>query len=126
MDARIVTGIREIPAGAWDNCAGLENPFVSHAFLGALEASGSATAETGWLPRHLFLEDGDGVLVGAAPLYLKTHSWGEYVFDQSWAEAYEQAGGRYYPKLLGAVPFTPVTGPRLLLRPAPAHKRATS
>src|SRR5260221_7960627 len=112
---RVVDPIPEIPAAAWDACAGPDNPFLSHAFLDALEESGSATAATGWLPQHLALEDEGGRLLGAAPLYLKGHSYGEYVFDHGWADAYERAGGRYYPKLQCAVPFTPVTGPRLLI-----------
>ena len=95
------------------------NPFVSHEFLSSLEASGSVGGRTGWLPRHLLAEDADGVLFGAAPCYAKTHSQGEYVFDHGWAEAFERAGGDYYPKLQVAVPFTPVTGPRLLARPGP-------
>ncbi|MGK9166831.1 GNAT family N-acetyltransferase [Inquilinus limosus] len=114
---KLVSDISTIDAAAWDACAGPDNPFLSHAFLSALEESGSATAETGWLPQHLVLEEPDGRLLGAVPLYLKGHSYGEYVFDHSWARAYEQAGGRYYPKLQSAVPFTPVTGPRLLVRP---------
>ena len=118
---RVVSSLAEIPAAQWDACAGSDNPFVSHGFLEALEASGSAAADTGWLPQHVILEDALGRLLGAVPLYLKSHSYGEYVFDHGWAEAYERAGGRYYPKLQAAVPFTPVTGPRLLLRPdAPA------
>lgn len=91
------------------------NPFASHAFLSALEQSGSATAETGWLGHHLLLEDAAGDLLGAVPCYLKSHSRGEYVFDQGWADAYERAGGRYYPKLQSAFPFTPATGPRLMV-----------
>jgi predicted N-acyltransferase len=114
---RVIDRIAEIPAASWDACAGPDNPFLSHAFLAALEASGSATARTGWLPQHLALEDEGGRLLGAAPLYLKGHSYGEYVFDHGWADAYQRAGGEYYPKLQCAVPFTPVTGPRLLLRP---------
>ncbi len=114
---RIVDGLAEVPAAAWDDCAGDDNPFLSHAFLEALEASGSATAKTGWLPQHVLVEDADGRLLAAAPLYLKSHSQGEYVFDHGWAQAYERAGGSYYPKLQLAVPFTPVTGPRLLVRP---------
>jgi uncharacterized protein len=106
-----------IGAAAWDACAGSDNPFLSYAFLQALEASGSASAESGWLPQHLTLEDENGCIIGVAPLYLKSHSYGEYVFDHGWAAAYERAGGRYYPKLQCAVPFTPVTGARLLLRP---------
>ena len=114
---RIVEALAEVPAAAWDACAGRENPFLSHAFLEALESSGSAVAKTGWLPQHVLVEDADGRLLAAAPLYLKSHSQGEYVFDHGWAQAYERAGGSYYPKLLSAVPFTPVTGPRLLVRP---------
>jgi uncharacterized protein len=115
---RVVDRIAAIPAAAWDACAGPDNPFLCHAFLDALEESGSATAETGWLPQHLALEDAGGQILGVAPLYLKGHSYGEYVFDHGWADAYERAGGRYYPKLQCAVPFTPVTGPRLLVHPA--------
>ncbi|MDR6289362.1 MULTISPECIES: GNAT family N-acetyltransferase [Inquilinus] len=114
---KLVADISAIDAAAWDACAGPDNPFLSHAFLLALEQSGSVSAETGWLPQHLVLEEPDGRLLGAVPLYLKGHSQGEYVFDHSWARAYEQAGGEYYPKLQSAVPFTPVTGPRLLTRP---------
>jgi uncharacterized protein len=94
------------------------NPFVSHAFLLALEASGSATAKTGWMPQHLVAER-DGKVVGVVPCYLKSHSRGEYVFDRGWADAYERAGGSYYPKLQVSVPFTPATGPRLLVPPGP-------
>ncbi|HLO78622.1 MAG TPA: GNAT family N-acetyltransferase [Magnetospirillum sp.] len=114
-------GIDEIDPGAWDACMGGGNPFVRHAFLAALEHSGSATADTGWLPRHLVVTGEDGNMLACAPLYLKTHSYGEYVFDWGWAEAFTRAGGRYYPKLQCAVPFTPVTGPRLGIHPdAPA------
>ncbi len=90
------------------------NPFNSHAFLSALEESGSAAAQTGWLGHHLLLENSDGALIGAVPCYLKSHSRGEYVFDHGWADAFERAGGRYYPKLQSAIPFTPATGPRLM------------
>lgn len=109
--------IAEIPAEAWDSCAGDANPTVSHAFLSALEESGSAVAEEGWRPHHLVVEDKAGRPIAAAPLYLKSHSYGEYVFDHGWADAYLRAGGRYYPKLQSAIPFTPVTGPRLLVHP---------
>ncbi len=115
--------LAKIDAAAWDACAGDENPFVSHAFLLALEESGSATAETGWLGQHIAIHDGAGQLLGCVPLYLKNHSYGEYVFDWGWADAYERAGGRYYPKLQASVPFTPVTGPRLLVRPGPQEDR---
>ncbi len=125
FSARAYRAIADIGARDWDACAGGINPTLSHAFLLALEESGSATAKTGWLPQHLVLEDKGGVLAGVVPLYLKSHSYGEYVFDHGWAEAYERAGGRYYPKLLCAVPFTPVPGPRLLLpEGAPQKARA--
>ncbi len=114
--ARVLGGIGEVAAAAWDACAGGDNPFVSHAFLKALEDSGSATPETGWAPHHLVVEDASGRIVGCAPVYLKSHSYGEYVFDHAWADAFERAGGCYYPKLQVAVPFTPVTGPRLMVR----------
>jgi predicted N-acyltransferase len=136
--------VSQIPAEEWDACAnpapepsslnGLDtlassgtagncridstsryNPFVSHAFLSALEKSGSACARTGWGPRHLVAKL-DGAIAGIVPCYLKSHSQGEYVFDRGWADAYERAGGRYYPKLQASVPFTPATGPRLLVR----------
>lgn len=111
--------IGQIDAEEWDSCAGQDNPFVSHAFLSALEDSGSAGARTGWLPQHAALRDGTGRLIGVAPMYAKSHSYGEYVFDHGWANAFERAGGDYYPKLQVAVPFSPVPGPRLLVR-APA------
>ncbi|GBQ63996.1 hypothetical protein AA103196_0753 [Ameyamaea chiangmaiensis NBRC 103196] len=109
--------IADIPADAWDACAGDDNPFVSHAYLGCLEDSGSASARTGWLPRHARLIAPDGRTAAVVPLYLKSHSWGEYVFDQAWARAFQQAGGAYYPKMQGAVPFAPVPGRRLMIRP---------
>lgn len=120
---RIARRIAEVPAAQWDACARGEsgsgrppNPFVSHAFLSALEDSGSATRDTGWLPQHLLFEDAQGRLLACMPCYLKGHSQGEYVFDHGWAEAYMRAGGDYYPKLQAAVPFSPVPGPRLLVR----------
>src|SRR3984893_7338357 len=122
---RVHTPIVEIPAVAWDACAGDVNPTVSHAFLNAMEESGSTTTRTGWTPQHLSLAAPDGEITGVVPLYAKTHSYGEYIFDYGWADAYERAGGRYYPKLLSASPFTPVPGPRLMLRAgAPAEIRA--
>ena len=112
----VLGSINEIGAEEWDACAGADYPFCRHGFLSALEDSGSAAAESGWMPRHLAVHDEDGILVACAPLYLKNHSYGEYVFDWGWADAYERTGGRYYPKLLCAVPFTPATGRRLLVR----------
>lgn len=112
----VVERIAKVRAADWDACAGTDIPFLNHAFLDALEASGSATAEAGWLPQHVVAEDAEGRVVAVVPMYLKSHSYGEYVFDHGWAQAYERAGGRYYPKLQVAVPFTPVAGPRLLIR----------
>jgi predicted N-acyltransferase len=120
---RLAPSIAEVDTKQWDACANPHpatfNPFVSHAFLKALEDAGTVGARTGWLPRHLIIEDERGDVAAAAPAYAKSHSQGEYVFDHSWADAYEQAGGRYYPKLQIAVPFTPVPGPRLLVKPGP-------
>ncbi len=116
LTARVLDRIDEVPASQWDACAGPDNPFLRHAFLKALEDSNSVGRKAGWLPQHLAIADETGALVAAAPMYVKSHSQGEYVFDWGWAEAYERAGGRYYPKLQVAVPFTPVPGPRLLVR----------
>ncbi len=123
---KLLGSIGEVEAAAWDACAGPDNPFLSHAFLAVLEESGSATTRTGWGPRHLVLEDEAGTVLGCVPLYLKNHSYGEYVFDHGWAQAYEAAGGQYYPKLQVAVPFTPVPGPRLLVRPGPHAESAAA
>jgi uncharacterized protein len=126
---RVANAIGEVTAEAWDACANPApdngakadyNPFISHDFLSSLELSGSVRSRTGWQPMHLLAEAaGGGKLVGAAPCYAKSHSQGEYVFDHGWADAYERAGGNYYPKLQVAVPFTPACGRRLLVRPAP-------
>ena len=111
--ARLAPGVASLDAAAWDRLAG-SDPFLSHAFLSALEVSGSVGPGTGWTPAPIMIEDETGALAAAAPAYLKTHSQGEYVFDHAWADAYQRAGGQYYPKLQIAVPFTPVPGPRLL------------
>lgn len=122
---KTINQISEITQEDWDACAkGYDgssdavptNPFVSHAFLHALEESGSAVAETGWYPHHLVIEDEAEKPKAILPAYLKSHSQGEYVFDHGWADAFERAGGRYYPKLQCSVPFTPATGPRMLVR----------
>jgi hypothetical protein len=150
LNVRVANSIGDIAADAWDACAnpGLVdlqdqprdlicagansrrltselsyNPFISHDFLSSLELSDSVRARVGWKPLHLLATDGDGELLGAVPCYVKSHSRGEYVFDHGWAEAYERAGGSYYPKLQVSVPFTPVTGPRLLVRPGPMAER---
>jgi len=122
--ANIVGRIADIPAASWDACANPDaatfNPFITHAFLKALEDSGCVgSSHTGWIPQHIAVPDDAGEIVACAPCYLKLDSAGEYVFDHSWAAAYERAGGRYYPKLQIAVPFTPVPGRRLLVRPGP-------
>lgn len=114
MLARLGRGVASFEASDWDRCAGADDPFLSHAFLSALEESGSATARTGWQPVPIAIDGEDGRLAAVMPAYLKSHSQGEYVFDHGWAAAWEQAGGDYYPKLQIAVPFTPVPGRRLL------------
>jgi predicted N-acyltransferase len=127
FQVKIAQGLKAVPATDWDACAvgtgsGDDdpfNPFVSHAFLSALEDSGCVGGKTGWAPVHILVEDEAGKLLGTAPCYLKSHSMGEYVFDHSWADAYTRAGGRYYPKLQVAIPFTPVTGPRLIVPDGP-------
>jgi predicted N-acyltransferase len=123
LQIRICNSLQEIDAQSWNahaNPAGVSyNPFVDHAFLLALETSGSATRRTGWLGRHLVLENSNGKVEGVMPCYLKSHSQGEYVFDYAFADALERAGGRYYPKLQVSVPFTPATGPRILAAPGP-------
>ncbi|HEY6859091.1 MAG TPA: GNAT family N-acetyltransferase [Pseudolabrys sp.] len=144
LQIRIAQSLAEVPAAAWNACANqsaehsiqvkhevspselstrgqVNNPFILHEFLSALEESRSVGGRTGWQPRHLLAEDAKGNLLGAAPCYVKTHSRGEYVFDHGWAEAFERAGGDYYPKLQIAVPFTPVTGPRLLAASGPVR-----
>jgi predicted N-acyltransferase len=139
LTLRVANSIGEVSAEAWDACANPTslaqansaddnqsctsaapyNPFISHDFLSALERSNSVRARAGWQPMHLVAEEPNGTLLGAVPCYAKSHSQGEYVFDHGWAEAYERAGGSYYPKLQVSVPFTPATGRRLLVRPGP-------
>ncbi|MEH6527582.1 MAG: GNAT family N-acetyltransferase [Sneathiella sp.] len=118
LTIKTLKSISEVTEDDWNGCLETDHPFVTHQFLKALENSGSVTAETGWMPYHLILEQ-DKKVVGVAPMYVKGHSQGEYVFDYSWAHAYERAGGKYYPKLQLSVPFSPVTGPRLLVPPGP-------
>lgn len=120
FSATIVDAVADIPAASWNRLVPAtqgrpDNPFLDHAFFLALEKSGSATRRTGWAPQHLRLSAPDGDIVGILPMYLKSHSQGEYVFDHGWANAFERAGGNYYPKLQVAVPFTPVTAPKLLV-----------
>jgi predicted N-acyltransferase len=112
--AEIATGVCALDAAQWDRLNASGNPFVGHSFLCALEQSGSIGPGTGWSAAPIAIRDDAGALAGALPAYLKTHSQGEYVFDHGWADAYERAGGRYYPKLQIASPFSPVPGPRIL------------
>jgi len=118
---RVHSRVKEIGRAAWDACAATPeyqaNPFVSYDFLDIVEESGCAVERTGWGPRHISVEDEAGGIGAVMPLYLKSHSQGEYIFDHAWADAYERAGGAYYPKLQCASPFSPVTGPRMLVRP---------
>lgn len=118
---RVSRRIAEIGREAWDACAAnpayAGNPFISFDFLDVAEQAGCAVERAGWGPQHLSIEDEAGTVAAVMPLYAKSHSQGEYIFDHAWADAYERAGGRYYPKLLSAAPFTPATGPRLLCRP---------
>jgi predicted N-acyltransferase len=116
--ARLGDGVAQFDAAEWDACAGTGNPFLTHAFLAALEESGSATAATGWQPLPVAIDGPDGRPEAVMPAYVKSHSQGEYVFDHAWADAWQRAGGAYYPKLQIAVPFTPVPGRRLLARHA--------
>ncbi len=120
LTARLADGVAAIPADHWAACAGSGNPFVAHGFLAALEESGSVGGRSGWQPIPIVVDGADGTPVGIAPAYAKSHSQGEYVFDHAWADAWQRAGGAYYPKLQVAAPFSPVPGPRLLLRDAAA------
>ena len=118
VTARLIAAAADIGAAEWDACAGADNPFTAHAFLSAVEESGSATPKTGWAARHIVVDGVDGRPAAILPAYLKSHSQGEYVFDHAWADASHRIGQDYYPKLQIAMPFTPATGPRLLLRDA--------
>lgn len=126
MELHAIPRIEDVPQADWNRLQGARNPFLRHEFLAALERHGAVAPDTGWVPQHLALYD-DGELVAAAPAYLKSHSWGEFVFDFAWADAYARHGLEYYPKLVVAVPYSPVNGPRMLLapdRPAAPLRRA--
>ena len=113
----VIERLTDVDRAAWQACAGDDNPFIHYDFLNSLEVSGSVSEATGWAPRHMLVRDGSGQVLACMPLYIKSHSHGEYIFDWAWADAFERAGGKYYPKLLSAVPFTPVTAPKLLMHP---------
>lgn len=117
VGTRVARSLQDVDPGQWNALVGNDSPFLRHEFLLALEQSGCAVPATGWDAHHLLVEGADGTLLGAMPLYLKAHSWGEFVFDFAWAEAHHRAGLPYYPRLVSAVPFTPASGPRLLTRP---------
>lgn len=119
IKAKVVENISDIPEPVWDNLTESDNPFISHAFLRALEETGCVSDKTGWLPHHLVIENSRNEIIAAAPLYIKSHSQGEYVFDHGWAHAWEKAGGSYYPKMQVSSPFSPVSGPRLLTGSGP-------
>lgn len=125
LEIRLAPGLAEVPAAAWDALTSPDDPFTEHAFLLAMEDSGSVGAQAGWLPQHVLVHE-HGHLVGAMPLYLKTHSYGEYIFDWGWADAAQRAGIAYYPKLVSAVPFTPATGRRLLVGARPDGAEAAT
>lgn len=121
LTVHTIAGMHEVDAASWDALAAPDDPFIEHRFLAWLEASGSVSANTGWRPMHLLVRDAEGVLVGAAPMYLKDHSYGEFIFDWAWANASQRAGVPYYPKLVSMVPLTPATGSRLLVHPQAAR-----
>ncbi len=118
MRTSVVNQVRDIPLNDWNRVSGTGHPFLRHEFLSALETHGCVGDAHGWWPRHIVAYDTDGTLVGIAPLYLKNNSYGEFVFDWAWADAYHRAGLDYYPKLVSSIPYTPVTGPRLLVHAA--------
>ena len=117
MKIELASSLRNIDKNQWNKLNICNHPFTSYEFLNALETSNSVSTKTGWTPKHILVKNAANNLIGASPNYLKMHSYGEYIFDHSWANAFENAGGQYYPKLLSAIPFTPATGPRILLSP---------
>ena len=117
MKCELVSNLAEVNRNEWDSLNMSNHPFTSYDFLNSLEISESVSAKTGWKPQHIIIKNNKGNIIGASPNYLKMHSYGEYIFDHAWANAFENAGGQYYPKLLSAIPFTPATGPRILIDP---------
>ena len=116
MKIELVSNLINVDKDQWNRLNVTNHPFTSYEFLTSLELSHSVCQKTGWTPQHIVIKDNKNILIGALPNYLKMHSYGEYIFDHSWANAFENAGGQYYPKLLSAIPFTPATGPRFLIR----------
>ena len=117
MKIELASSLSNVDKNQWNKLNTCNHPFTSYEFLNALETSNSVSTKTGWTPKHILVKNAANNLIGASPNYLKMHSYGEYIFDHSWANAFENAGGQYYPKLLSAIPFTPATGPRILLSP---------
>ena len=117
MKAELVSSLAEVSKSEWDSLNASEHPFTSYDFLNSLEISNSVSSKTGWNPQHIIVKNEKGNIIGVSPNYLKMHSYGEYIFDHTWANAFENAGGQYYPKALSAIPFTPATGPRVLINP---------
>ncbi|MDC1111883.1 GNAT family N-acetyltransferase [Alphaproteobacteria bacterium] len=117
MKIELASSLRNIDKNQWNKLNICNHPFTSYEFLNSLETSNSVSTKTGWTPKHILVKNAANNLIGASPNYLKMHSYGEYIFDHSWANAFQNAGGQYYPKLLSAIPFTPATGPRILLSP---------
>ena len=117
MKAELVSSLAEVGKSEWDSLNASEHPFTSYDFLNSLEISNSVSSKTGWNPQHIIVKNEKGNIIGVSPNYLKMHSYGEYIFDHAWANAFENAGGQYYPKVLSAIPFTPATGPRILINP---------
>ncbi len=126
MKLRILNSIDDVTAVQWNAVSGTGNPFLRHEFMAALERNGCVGEQHGWLPRHLAAFDDDGTLVGAVPMYLKDNSYGEFVFDGSWAEAYQRAGLPYYPKSVVAIPYTPTPGPRILVHPQASRREVST
>jgi predicted N-acyltransferase len=122
MKIELVSDLISVDKNQWNRLNVTNHPFTSYEFLTSLELSHSVCQKTGWTPKHIIIKDNANILIGALPNYLKMHSYGEYIFDHSWANAFENAGGQYYPKLLSAIPFTPATGPRFLIRDDNLHK----
>ena len=117
MNVELISKLSDLSKSDWDSLNTSSHPFISYDFLNSLEVSKSVHSSTGWNPQHIIIKNKDQEIIGVSPNYLKMHSYGEYIFDHSWANAFENAGGQYYPKLICAIPFTPATGPRIMINP---------
>ena len=117
MRVELISKLSDVDKNDWNNLNTYNHPFTSYDFLNSLEVSKSVHSSTGWNPQHIIIKNTNQEIIGVSPNYLKMHSYGEYIFDHSWANAFENAGGQYYPKLICAIPFTPATGPRIMINP---------